>query len=258
MRTLAVTLILYLNAIFAAVHAVEIKVAVASNFMAVAQQLAQQFEQNTGHQVKLSFGSTGKHYVQILHGAPFDLFFAADSLRPQRLEAEGVALKGSRFTYAVGQLVLWSPDPDRVDPKGDALHSDDFRYLSIANPKLAPYGRAAQQLIEAKQLQQTLSGRMVRGENVGQAFQFVKSGNAELGLIAYAQVKQVRAAEQTEPTKESGSLWVVPQSLYSPIEQQAVQLTDHPIATAFAAFVRTPVALEIILSNGYRTAHVDR
>lgn len=224
------------------VDAAEIRVAVASNFIAAAQELAQQFERESGHRVKLSFGSTGKHYAQILHGAPFDLFLAADVLRPQHLEQEGRIVPDSRFTYALGQLVLWSPTQGMVDPQGAVLKRGDFRYLAIANPKLAPYGRAAKEVIEALGMQQQLVGRMVRGESVGQAFQFVKSGNAALGLVAYAQVQ-----------RQQGSLWQIPESLYTPIEQQAVLLTTRPTATAFVEYLRSEAALEIIRAYGYRT-----
>ncbi|MBT3308379.1 MAG: molybdate ABC transporter substrate-binding protein [Gammaproteobacteria bacterium] len=225
-------------------QASEIRVAVASNFITAATALGQQFEADSGHKVKFSVGSTGKHYAQIHHGAPFDLFFAADSLRPQRLEEEGVARLGSRFTYALGQLVLWSPKADLIDDQGSVLTQGGFRYLAVANPKLAPYGKAAEQLLEKRKLIGKLRGRMVRGENVGQTFHFVKSGNAELGLVAYSQAKQ-----------QTGSFWLVPQSLYSPIEQQAVQLSEHPVASAFIDFVRSDVGLEIIRSYGYRTPH---
>ena len=222
--------------------AAELRIAVASNFMTAGHALAEQFEADTGHLVKLSFGSTGKHFAQIRHGAPFDLFLAADRLRPETLEQAGLIVPGSRFTYALGQLVLWSPDPDQIDREGAILKSGDYRYLSVANARLAPYGRAAAELIAALGLQRQLQGRMVRGESVGQAFQFVKSGNAELGLVAYAQVKG-----------QSGSHWLVPEALYSPIEQQAVQLKATAVASAFIAFLQSEPALEIIRRYGYRT-----
>lgn len=224
------------------VGAAEIRVAVASNFIAVAQELAERFEQQSGHTVKLSFGSTGKHYAQIRHGAPFDLFLAADVLRPQRLEQEGVTVAGSRFTYALGRLALWSPKSALIDPQGAVLKQGDFRYLAIANPKLAPYGRAAKEVIERLGIQRQLIGRMVRGESVGQAFQFVKSGNADLGLVAYAQVQGME-----------GSLWQIPETLYTPVEQQAVLLNENPAAIAFVDYLRSEAALEIIRGYGYRT-----
>lgn len=240
---LAITTLLFALWMGTAVQAAEIRVAVASNFIAAAEAVSRQFERDSGHQVKLSFGSTGKHYAQIRHGAPFDLFFAADGARPQRLEQEGRAVAGSRFTYAYGQLVLWSPSPTRVDEQGAVLENGDFRYLAVANPKLAPYGKAAEELLQQRNLLTALRGRMVRGENVGQTFHFVMSGNAELGLVAYSQVKQ----------QQGGSLWVVPQPLYTPIQQQAVRLSESPAAKAFVDFVRSEAALEIIRSYGYRT-----
>lgn len=220
----------------------ELRVAVASNFLTAAQALTQRFEQDHGHTVKLSFASTGKQFAQIWQGAPFDLFLAADVQRPLVLEQQRRIVPGTRFTYAIGNLVLWSPDPERVDAQGAVLGSADFRYLSMANPKLAPYGRAASELISALGLEGKLKGRTVYGESVGQALQFVHSGNAELGLVAHAQVMEA-----------AGSLWVVPESYYAPIEQQAVQLSAVPAAAEFMAFLQSKPALEIIRRYGYRT-----
>ena len=228
------------------VSADDIRIVVASNFSDTARELVARFESGSGHQVTLITGSTGKLYAQIIHGAPFDAFLAADSERPKRLEQEGVALPGSRFTYAVGRLVLWSPKAGFVDPAGKVLSSDRFRYLAIANPKLAPYGRAAEQVLRKLGLWIALRGRMVRGENIGQAFGFVKSGNAELGLIAYSQVMS-----PIRPT--DGSLWEVPTSLYAPIEQQAVLLQDKEAARAFLDFVKGGEARVIIRGYGYGT-----
>jgi molybdate transport system substrate-binding protein len=236
-RLIAAALLLWIGA----AEAAELRIAVASNFMVAAQALAERFEADSGHTLKLSFASTGKQFAQIRHGAPYDLFLAADRLRPEALEQAGLIVPGSRFTYALGELVLWSPDPQRVDREGAVLQGGEFRYLSLANARLAPYGRAAAELIAALGLESQLKGRMVRGESVGQAFQFVSSGNAELGLVAYAQVKG-----------RPGSLWRVPESLYSPIEQQAVALNERPETAAFARFLRSYAALEIIRNNGYR------
>jgi len=230
----------------ASVVADEIRVAVASNFTTTIRDIAGRFEQQNGHKVTLVFSSTGKHYAQIIHGAPFDAFFAADARRPELLDTEGVALAGSRFTYAVGKLVLWSPDEDRVDSTGKVLEQGDFRHLSLANPRLAPYGRAAREVLEKRGLWEALQDRMVRGENIGQAFQFVGSGNAELGFVAWSQVKRPDQAA-------SGSWWDIPQALYSPIEQQAVLLKDNLVAHDFMAYVRSEEALEIIRTYGYGT-----
>lgn len=223
-----------------------IRVAVASNFADAIRDIAQQFEEKTQHKVTLIVGSTGKHYAQIKHGAPFDAFFAADVKRPELLEQEDLIQAESRFTYAIGKVVLWSPYAKTVDAKAEVLQQADFQHLSIANPKLAPYGRAAQQILQAQGVWDKLQKQMVRGENVGQAFQFVKSGNAELGFVAYSQVKQADAAMQ-------GSLWEPPIELYTPIEQQAVLLKDNAVARDFLAFVQTEAMLQLIQDYGYAT-----
>ena len=166
--------------------------------------------------------------------------------RPKLLETEGVAQPGSRFTYAIGRLVLWSPMRSAVDPAGNVLENGDFRYLAFANPRLAPFGKAAMEVLQKRGLWQVLQERFVRGENIGQTFQFVKSGNAELGFISMSQIKQ--------PGKPMpGSWWEIPQSFYSPIEQQAVLLKDNDLARAFLIFVRSEEGLEIIRSYGYGT-----
>lgn len=224
----------------------EIRVAVASNFAGAIREIAGRFEQQSGHKVTLMSGSTGMHYAQIRNGAPFDAFFAADVKRPKRLEEEGATLADSRFTYAVGRLVLWSPKVDYVDPAGELLEQGDFRYLALANPKLAPYGRAAREVLEKRHRWQDLQDRMVRGENIGQTFQFVKSGNAELGFVAWSQIQR-----PGQPL--AGSWWDIPQALYSPIEQQAVLLKDNSVARDFMAFVRGTEALKIIGAYGYGT-----
>ena len=226
--------------------AAEIRVAVASNFAAAARSIVERFEAATDHEVTLAFGSTGKHYAQIENGAPFDAFLAADIRRPELLEVEGLALPGSRFTYAVGKLLLWSHEPGYVDSEGEVLERGVFRHLAIANPKLAPYGKAAQEVLQARGLWEELGGRLVRGENIGQTFQFVSSGNAELGFVAYSQVKRPR-----QPIE--GSYWEVPEALYAPIEQQAVLLRENQAARAFLSFVRGDEAVKIIRDFGYET-----
>jgi molybdate transport system substrate-binding protein len=206
--------------------------------------IAQRFEQDSGHRVSLSLASSGKHYALITHGAPFDAFFSADAQRPELLDRQGVAVAGSRFTYAIGKLVLWSPRAAYVDAAGAVLEKGDFRHLALANPKLAPYGRAARDLLEHRGLWQALQNRLVRGENIGQTFQFVKSGNAELGLIAWSQIKQPGKTPQ-------GSWWEPPHSLYRPIVQQAVMIKDSPPARAFMAFMRSAEVADMIRSYGY-------
>jgi molybdate transport system substrate-binding protein len=225
----------------------EVNIAVASNFSRPLKKISQLFENRTGHRVNLSVGSTGKHYTQIHHGAPFDLFYAADSKRPALLEKERLIIPGSRFTYAIGKLVLWSPRKDYVDNQGMILQQHGaFQHIAIANPRLAPYGRAAKEVLEAKGLWKGLFLQAVRGENIGQTFQFVKSGNAELGFVAWSQI-QSPDPDQSIP----GSYWDIPASLYSPIEQQAVQLTASPIASDFLNFSHSQEVAGIIRQSGY-------
>jgi len=227
----------------------EIRVAVASNFSPVMKSLAKRFEANTHHTITLIFGSTGKHYAQIKHGAPFHAFFSADAERATRLEEEGDAVAGSRFTYAIGHIVLWSPETDYIDANGKVLESTRYRHLAIANPKLAPYGKAAQEVLQTMGLWSAKQASLVRGENIGQTFQFVKSGNAELGFIAYSQIKKPEQFEQ----KIAGSLWLIPKQLYTPILQQAVLLQDNPIAREFLSFVKSEASQSIIQAYGYST-----
>jgi molybdate transport system substrate-binding protein len=224
----------------------EARIAVASNFTDTITHIAERFKEKTGRVVTLIFGSSGNHYAQIKNGAPFDAFFSADVERPEFLEREGIAMLDSRFTYAIGKLVLWSPREGYVDSAGKVLESGTFHHLAVANPRLAPYGEAAQQVLTSKKQWDSLQDRIVLGENITQTYQFVQSGNAELGFVAYAQVK--RPGRPME-----GSLWVVPQSLYSPIEQQAVLLRDNETARMFVAFLRSNEALQIIHDHGYDT-----
>ncbi|MCV6606348.1 MAG: molybdate ABC transporter substrate-binding protein, partial [Porticoccaceae bacterium] len=218
-----------------------IDVAVASNFMAAAKVLKADFEQRSDHRINLVAGSTGKHYAQIVNGAPFDVFLAADSRRPQLLEQQDRAVADSRFSYAIGQLVLWSADPNLIDSQGRVLASQAFKRLAIANPKLAPYGRAAQQVLD-KMAPQWPTGKLLRGENINQAFQFVHSGNAQLGFVA---LSQLRALEQAAGSV--GSFWRVPHKHYDPIEQQAVQLSDKPAAKAFLAYLKSSAGRRVIV-----------
>lgn len=225
-------------------QAAQIKVAVATNFSSAMSDIISQFEQNTAHTVVLITGSTGKLYAQIHNGAPFDAFFAADTKRPRQLELDNKIQPGSRFTYAIGKIVLWSPDPALIDTEGNVITSSSFRHLAIANPKLAPYGRAAQQVIESKGVWNTLQGKIVRGENIGQTYHFVNSGNAELGFVALSQIKQ-------NTVNQHGSFWLVPAELYEPIEQQAVQLTTQPGVADFFQFVKSKASHHILSKYGY-------
>jgi molybdate transport system substrate-binding protein len=224
----------------------EIRVAAASNFRLAMSSLAANFERDTGHEVLLIFGSTGKHYAQIIHGAPFDAFFAADSERPARLEQNGLAVPATRFTYARGQLVLFRPGDSALPLDEKYLQEGNYRYLAIANPALAPYGKAALQVLESLGLRESLKQRLVMGENVGQAYQFVFSGNAELGFVARSQLDQ-----QAELT--GARYWLVPAGLHQPIDQQAVLLKDTPAARDFMLYVRSDKAITVILEHGYLT-----
>ncbi|MDA8454638.1 molybdate ABC transporter substrate-binding protein [Acidovorax sp. GBBC 3334] len=225
----------------------EVPVAVAANFAAPMQKIAAVFEQDTGHKAVLSTGATGKFYAQIRNGAPFQVFLAADDATPERVEREGLAVAGSRFTYAVGQLVLWSPRENYVDSQGHVLRTGDFTHLSVANPKLAPYGMAAVQTLEKLGLADTLKPRLVTGENIAQAYQFVASGNAQLGFVALSQVME-------DGRIAKGSAWQVPAAMHGPIRQDAVLLAtgrDNAAATALMQYLRGDKARAIIRSYGY-------
>ncbi|MCU7834047.1 MAG: molybdate ABC transporter substrate-binding protein [gamma proteobacterium symbiont of Taylorina sp.] len=221
-----------------------IRVASASNFTATIKVIAHQFEKESGHQVTIISGSSGKHYAQIKNGAPFDAFFSADSKRAELLDKEKIAIPGSRFIYAVGKVVLWSPKKNYVDKKAQILTQGKFRYLAIANPKLAPYGLAAQEILKTFKLWDKLRSRMVRGENIGQTFQFVKSTNAALGFVALSQIKRPNQSIE-------GSYWRVPQSLYTPILQQAVLLKESEAGHLFLAYMKSRKAQQIIQDFGY-------
>lgn len=222
----------------------EIRVAVATNFVAAMDALVERFEAESEHTVLVSSGSTGGHFAQIKNGAPFDAFFAADVERPRLLEAQGVAVPGSRFLYAVGRVALWSPRAGYVDAAGAVLETGEFRHLAIANPELAPYGAAARDVLTARGLWGRLEARLVTGLDIGQAYSFVRTGNAELGFVAWAQLKQ-------PATPIAGSYWLVPESLHRPIEQEAVLLRDGTAARELLEFVKSPAAREIVRSFGY-------
>lgn len=224
--------------------AATITVAVAANFTAAAKQLAHDYSASTGDAVRLSFGSTGKLYAQIRNGAPFDAFLAADVRRPRLLEEKGNAVKGSRFTYARGKLVLWSPEPDRVDDQGHVLSEGTFSHLAIANPRTAPYGAAARQVLRHLGLWNDLQAKLIRGENIAQAYQFVAGGGADLGFVAWSEVHH-------PGTPVKGSYWNIPSKLYAPIDQQAVLLNDRPEARAFLEYLRSAAAKPVIESFGY-------
>lgn len=228
--------------------AAEVHAAVATNFAPTLAALAGEFKRVTGHDLLVSSGSTGKLYAQVRNGAPYDVLLAADVERPRLLEQQGAAVAGSRYTYARGELVLWSRDAGRVDAGGEVLRRGDFAHLAIANPRTAPYGAAARQVLERLGLWPGLAGRLVQGEDIGQALQFVETGNAELGFVARAQLLR--------RTGVPGSAWIVPAALYDPIDQQAVLLVrgrDNPAARALLDFLKTDVARRRLHADGYGT-----
>ncbi|KAF0166422.1 MAG: molybdate transport system substrate-binding protein [Rhodocyclaceae bacterium] len=228
-------------------HADEVQVAVAANLTAPAKLLAAAFEKDSGHKAQLSYGGTGKFYAQIRNGAPFEVLLAADDTTPAKLEAEGAAVAGTRFTYATGRLVLWSAKPGYVDDKGEVLKKGDFKHLAIANPKLAPYGAAAIEALTALKLLDTVQARFVQGENIAQTHQFVASGNAELGFVALSQVMQ-------DSRIASGSAWIVPAGLHQAIRQDAVLLEKgrgKPAAAAWLKYLKGDTAKAIIRGYGY-------
>jgi molybdate transport system substrate-binding protein len=244
------SLLLGLAVLAGSARAGEVTVAVAANFARPMANIAEQFQAATGHTVRLSVGSTGRLYSQIVAGAPFDLLLAADAKTPARLVEEGRARAEHRFTYAIGQLVLWSPQPGRVDADGAVLAADGWRRLAIANPKLAPYGEAAMAVLRARGLHQRLAPKLVTGDSIAQAFQFVATGNAELGFVALSQVMAPGQAV-------AGSVWRVPPALYPPIRQDVVLLdrgASNPAATALLAFLREPAARATIAGFGYAVA----
>lgn len=232
---------------FSLAHAGSVQVAVAANFTAPMQKIAAQFEADTGHKAELSFGSTGKLYAQINNGAPFQILLSADDKTPKKLEEERKVASKSRFTYAIGTLVLWSANESTVDPQAEVLKTGSFKHIAIANPKLAPYGLAAMQTMEKLGVAQALEPRFVRGENIGQTYQFVASGNAELGFVALSQV-------MVDGKIAKGSAWQVPPELHDPIRQDAVLLDtgkDNPAAQALMQYLQSDKARAVIRSYGY-------
>ena len=221
--------------------------AVAANFAAPMQKIAPLFAQDTGHKAVWALGSTGRFHAQIRNGAPFEVLLAADDETPARLEREGAGLSGSRFTYATGRLVLWSRQPDLVDPGGEVLKSGRFAKLALADPKLAPYGAAAIETMAALGVLEALRPRFVQGESIAQTYQFVASENAQLGFVALSQVV-------ADGRIASGSGWIVPSGLHTPIRQEAILLRkgrDNPAAVALMQYLRSDKARAIIRSHGY-------
>ena len=225
----------------------EVRAAVASNFSAPMERIVPLFQQESGHVVKVSFGSSGKFYSQIKEGAPFDVFLAADEKNPKLLEKEGLAVEGSRFVYALGKLVLWSARPGYVDDKGHVLRKGSYGKIAYADPKLAPYGLAAKETLEELGLWNVVQSKLVTGESITQTYQFIATENAELGFIALSQITK-------DGKVTDGSWWIVPAHMYNPIKQSAVQLTaakDKVAAQAFLSFLKSEKAVAIIRSFGY-------
>ncbi len=234
-------------ALSVAARAEVVHIAVAANFTAPAKALAEVFARTTGHEARLSFGATGAFYTQIKNGAPFDILLAADDERPRRLEQEGATVAGSRFTYAIGQLVLWSARPGLVDGQGEVLKGGGFSKLAIAAPKLAPYGAAAVETLEKLGLAAALQPKLVTGESIGKTYNFIATGNAELGFVALSQVLEGGQLK-------SGSMWVVPAQYHAPIVQDAVVLqraAGNPAAKAWMQLLRSPRTHDLIRSYGY-------
>ncbi|MBA2674367.1 molybdate ABC transporter substrate-binding protein [Ramlibacter sp.] len=227
--------------------AAETTVAVAANFTAPMQKIASAFERDTGHKAILAFGATGKFYAQIRNGAPLQVLLAADDATPARLENEGAAVAGSRFTYATGSLVLWSAQADTVDARGEVLRKDTTAKLAIADPKLAPYGAAAIETLAKLGLLAAWQPRTVQAESIAQAYQFAASGNAALGFVALSQVMR-------DGRISAGSAWVVPPGLHAPLRQDAVLLAagrGNPAATALLAYLRGDAARAVMRGYGY-------
>jgi molybdate transport system substrate-binding protein len=224
--------------------AAETKVAVAANFAEPAKAIAARFRTRTGHDASLSFGSSGQFYAQIANGAPYEVFLSADRERPEKAEAEGLGVVGSRFTYAIGRLALYSKTPGLVDGRGAVLASGRFQKIAIADPRTAPYGVAAVETMKKRRVYEALQPKIVQGTSITQAYQFVDTGAAEVGFVALSQLAGVKG----------GSRWTVPASDHTPIDQQAVLLktgANSVAAKAFVAFLKSPEAKSIIRRYGY-------
>lgn len=223
---------------------VELTVAVAANFAEPLEVLASEFEARNGHRIIAVTGATGKLYTQIRQGAPFDVLLAADTKHAQLLEESGLAIKGSRFTYAIGKLVLYSQQAHYIDDSGKRLVQGQFKRLALANPEVAPYGLAAKEYLVTSGLWQNLQDKLVLGQDLGQAYQFVATGNAELGFVSLSQMR-------SKGKQRVGSYYEIPQRYYAPLAQQAVSLNAGKPAADFLQFLRGPVARKIIRSFGY-------
>ena len=230
------------------VRAAEVKVAVAANFAQPMKDIAAEFEKDTGHRLNLTQGATGKFYAQITNGAPFDVFLSADDETPSKLVKEGKAIAATQFTYAIGRLVLWSPDEKLVDQGGGVLKTDKFKFLSIANARVAPYGRAAVQTMQKLGVLTAIEPRVVQGESISQTYQFVTSGNAQLGFVALSQVWD-------SGRLKSGSAWIVPEDMHEQLKQDIVLLNpgkESKAATALVDYLKSDKARKVIERYGYK------
>lgn len=253
MKKYLLTLLMVVGSGMGALQADEVQVAVASNFSKPLETLATAFKTVSGHELKISAGATGKLYAQIENGAPFEVFLSADSNTPKKLVDAHLAVADSQFTYALGKLVLWSSKQGYIDAQGKVLNKNEFKHLAIANPKTAPYGAAALQVLAHLGLTPSLEAKIVQGENISQTYEFVSTGNAELGFVAWSQVAPDGALKD-------GSVWQVPEDLYQPIQQDAVLLTKgkaNIAAKALLDFLKTPAAQKLITEAGYGLAKVN-
>lgn len=239
--------LLALAAMAGTLHGAEAQVAVAANFAEPIKAVAAVLEKTTGHTLQITVGATGRLYAQIKNGAPFDVLLSADTRAPAQLETDGLAQPGSRFTYATGKLVLWSADAAKVDGQGAVLKTGGFRKLAIANPKTAPYGAASIEVMDKLGLTAALTPKLVQGESIGQTYNFAYTGNAEIAFVAMSQVLEGGRLK-------GGSMWVVPQSLYAPIQQDAVLLkraARNEAALALMKLLQSPNIKDLIRSYGY-------
>lgn len=248
-RTFGVLLSLFAGIAFSgSALAQQVQVAVAANFTAPFQAITAEFEQDTGHTVLAAFGATGQLYAQIHNGAPFEVLLSADASTPARLDSEGLGVSGSRFTYAIGSLVLWSANPDYLDGSDAVLKANQYKHLAIANPKAAPYGLAATEVLDKLGLSAAVKDKLVEGQSITQAHQFVATGNAELGFVALSQVFK-------DGQLSSGSAWRVPAELHTPIRQDALMLKKgehNPAAAALITYLKGAKATAIIQAYGYQ------
>ena len=245
--SLCLVLIALAGASAAGAHAAEAQVAVAANFAEPMKAIAAVLERSTGHTLQISTGASGAFYTQIKHGAPFDVFLSADNERPEMLEKDGLAQPDTRFTYATGKLVLWSARSGRVDDKGSVLKAPGLGKVAYANPKTAPYGTAAVQVLEGLGLKDAITPKLVQGESIGQTYSFVKTGNADVGFVALSQVLSGGRLKE-------GSMWVIPQAHYDPIRQDVVLLkrgADNEAAKALLRLLQSPGIKDLIRSYGY-------